>query len=174
MHRDLKPQNLLIQENNIIKLAYFGLSRAFGIPLKAYTHEVISLWYRPPEILLGQKEYTTSVDIWSARCIFYEMLSGIALFRGDSEINQLNVIFSIMGSPSEDIWSGVSSLPFFDSSFPKYKRKAFEELIPSMNYQLIIDLINRMVVLDPKKRISARDALLHVLLTKPYFSDFDK
>ena len=65
MHRDLKPQNLLIDSNNKMKLAYFGLARAYGLPIKTYTHEVVTLWYRAPEIMLGQKRYSTSIDIWS-------------------------------------------------------------------------------------------------------------
>jgi len=73
MHRDLKPQNLLIDNKGVIKLADFGLARAFGLPVKTYTHEVVTLWYRAPEILLGQKQYSTPVDIWSVGCIFAEM-----------------------------------------------------------------------------------------------------
>lgn len=73
MHRDLKPQNLLIDKNGSIKLADFGLARAFGVPIRTLTHEVLTLWYRAPEILLGQKEYSTPVDIWSIGCIFYEL-----------------------------------------------------------------------------------------------------
>ena len=73
MHRDLKPQNLLIDKNGNIKLADFGLARAFGVPIRTLTHEVLTLWYRAPEILLGQKEYSTPVDIWSIGCIFFEL-----------------------------------------------------------------------------------------------------
>jgi len=73
LHRDLKPQNLLIDKNGNIKLADFGLARAFGIPIRTLTHEVLTLWYRAPEILLGQKEYSTPVDIWSIGCIFFEL-----------------------------------------------------------------------------------------------------
>ncbi|XP_074900673.1 cyclin-dependent kinase 3 isoform X2 [Buteo buteo] len=73
IHRDLKPQNLLINEAGAIKLADFGLARAFGVPLRTYTHEVVTLWYRAPEILLGCKYYSTAVDIWSIGCIFAEM-----------------------------------------------------------------------------------------------------
>jgi serine/threonine protein kinase len=73
MHRDLKPQNLLIDGKGNIKLADFGLARAFGLPVKTYTHEVVTLWYRAPEILLGQKQYSTPVDMWSIGCIFAEM-----------------------------------------------------------------------------------------------------
>ena len=89
MHRDLKPQNLLIDTKGNIKLADFGLARAFGLPVKTYTHEVVTLWYRAPEILLGQKQYSTPVDIWSIGCIFAEMAQRRALFAGDSEIDQV-------------------------------------------------------------------------------------
>src|SRR5258708_39888611 len=85
LHRDLKPQNLLIDGNGNVKLADFGLARAFGLPVKTYTHEVVTLWYRAPEILLGQKQYSTPVDIWSIGCIYAEMAQRRALFTGDSE-----------------------------------------------------------------------------------------
>ena len=75
LHRDLKPQNLLIDNKGCIKLADFGLARAFGLPMRAYTHEVITLWYRAPEILLGGKTYDMAVDVWSLGCIFAEMVS---------------------------------------------------------------------------------------------------
>jgi serine/threonine protein kinase len=74
LHRDLKPQNLLVNRNGLLKLADFGLARAFGIPLRSYTHEVVTLWYKAPEVLLGTKFYTTAVDIWSIGCIFAEMV----------------------------------------------------------------------------------------------------
>ena len=83
LHRDLKPQNLLIDNKGCIKLADFGLARAFGIPMRAYTHEVITLWYRAPEILLGAKTYDMAVDIWGLGCIFSEMLTKHPLFPGN-------------------------------------------------------------------------------------------
>jgi serine/threonine protein kinase len=87
MHRDLKPSNLLIGEDNkTIKLADFGLARTFGLPLKTYTHEVVTLWYRAPEILLGAKVYSTAIDMWSLGCIFYELVHNVPLFQGKSEI----------------------------------------------------------------------------------------
>lgn len=74
LHRDLKPQNLLIDRYGRIKLADFGLARSFGLPTRSFTHEVVTLWYRAPEILLGSKLYTASVDVWSLGCIFAEMV----------------------------------------------------------------------------------------------------
>jgi serine/threonine protein kinase len=93
VHRDLKPQNLLIDSNGHIKLADFGLARAFCVPVRPYTHEVITLWYRAPEILLGSQSYSLPVDIWSTGCIFIEMLNKKPFFTGDCEIDQLHKIF---------------------------------------------------------------------------------
>ena len=93
LHRDLKPQNLLIDRDGNLKLADFGLARAFGVPLRTYTHEVVTLWYRAPEILLGGRQYSTGVDMWSIGCIFAEMVTRRPLFPGDSEIDQIFKIF---------------------------------------------------------------------------------
>jgi cyclin-dependent kinase 2 len=90
VHRDLKPQNILFDRTSgVLKLADFGLARTYAVPLRPYTHEVVTLWYRAPEILLGQATYSTAVDIWSAGCIFAEMASGEPMFQGDSEIDQI-------------------------------------------------------------------------------------
>jgi cyclin-dependent kinase len=87
MHRDLKPQNLLINRHGQLKIADFGLARAFAIPMRTYTHEVVTLWYRAPEILLGSRHYSVGVDMWSIGCIFAEMINkGKALWTGDSEV----------------------------------------------------------------------------------------
>lgn len=95
LHRDLKPQNLLISGDGLIKVADFGLGRAFGIPVRVYTHEVVTLWYRAPEVLLGSTRYSCPIDIWSIGCIFAEMATKKPLFQGDSEIDQLLRIFRL-------------------------------------------------------------------------------
>lgn len=165
LHRDLKPQNLLLDEHGYIKLADFGLARAFGMPVRTYTHEVVTLWYRAPEILLGSKIYTMAVDIWSIGCIFAEMLARKALFPGDSEIDQLFRIFRTLGTPTELSWPGVSKLPDYKSKFPRWEQQDLMEVIPQMTYEGH-DLFLQLVTYNPSERISARTALNH-----PYFMD---
>ncbi|KAG8519392.1 Cyclin-dependent kinase 3 [Galemys pyrenaicus] len=177
IHRDLKPQNLLINTLGALKLADFGLARAFGVPLRTYTHEVVTLWYRAPEILLGSKFYSTAVDVWSIGCIFAEMVergtdmapgaaavTRRALFPGDSEIDQLFRIFRTLGTPNEAVWPGVSQLPDYKGSFPKWVRKGLEDLVPSLEPEGK-DLLVQLLQYDPSQRISAKTALAH-----PYFS----
>lgn len=168
LHRDLKPQNLLIDKNGIIKLADFGLARAFGVPIKTLTHEVLTLWYRAPEILLGQKEYSTPVDIWSLGLIFYEMAHRRPLFAGDSEIDQIFKIFQMHGTPTEKTWPGITKLPEFKPTFPQFHYKGLKEYNKKLD-EKGLDLLEQMIQIDPAKRISAKRALNH-----PYFDDLDK
>ncbi|KAI4326323.1 hypothetical protein MLD38_031649 [Melastoma candidum] len=166
LHRDLKPQNLLIDcRTNALKLADFGLARAFGIPVRTFTHEVVTLWYRAPEILLGSRHYSTPVDVWSVGCIFAEMVNQRPLFPGDSEIDELFKIFRIMGTPNEDTWPGVTSLPDFKSAFPKWPPKNLQDVVPGLD-SAGIDLLSKMLSLNPSGRITARAALQH-----EYFKD---
>ncbi|NXR06632.1 CDK3 kinase, partial [Semnornis frantzii] len=161
IHRDLKPQNLLINEAGTIKLADFGLARAFGVPLRTYTHEVVvTLWYRAPEILLGCKYYSTAVDIWSIGCIFAEMVTRKALFPGDSEIDQLFRIFRTLGTPTEATWPGVTQLPDYKRDFPQWARKEMREIVPNLDGDGR-DLLVQLLLYDPSRRISAKGALSH-------------
>jgi len=165
LHRDLKPQNLLIDRKGSLKLADFGLARAFCVPLRPYTHEVITLWYRAPEILLGSQAYSTPVDIWSAGCIFAEMIAKRPLFPGDSEIDQLFRVFRILGTPTEDVWKGCTSLPDYKANFPKWKKQELAKILPMADAQAI-DLLAKMLIYEPHQRISAKEAIKH-----PYFAD---
>ncbi|KAI0740054.1 Pkinase-domain-containing protein [Earliella scabrosa] len=168
LHRDLKPQNLLIDKDDNLKLADFGLARAFGIPMRTYTHEVVTLWYRAPEVLLGSRHYSTAIDMWSVGCIFAEMcMRGHPLFPGDSEIDQIFKIFKVLGTPNEEIWPGVSQLADYKPSFPQWSAHDLREHVPTLDDQGI-DLLQLMLTYDTAKRISAKRALVH-----PYFADFN-
>lgn len=168
IHRDIKPQNLLIDHHMNMKIADFGLARAFSIPLPKYTHEVVTVWYRPPEILLGSVLYSIPVDLWSIGCVLGEMATGQPLFAGDSEIDTIMKIFQKLGTPSEATWPGLSELPDFKATFPQWKPKGWH-LIRNTAAQVGpegIDLLDKLMAYDPKKRHSARRALAH-----PYFAD---
>ncbi|KAF2194036.1 Pkinase-domain-containing protein [Zopfia rhizophila CBS 207.26] len=164
LHRDLKPQNLLIDKEGNLKLADFGLARAFGVPLRTYTHEVVTLWYRAPEILLGGRQYSTGVDMWSVGCIFAEMCTRKPLFPGDSEIDEIFKIFRILGTPTEQDWPGVTSFPDFKPSFPKWNRTDVATVVTTLD-DLGLDLLDALLVYDPAGRISAKQAVQH-----PYFT----
>ncbi|KZP12159.1 Pkinase-domain-containing protein [Athelia psychrophila] len=167
LHRDLKPQNLLINKQNNLKLADFGLARAFGIPMRTYTHEVVTLWYRAPEVLLGSRHYSTAIDMWSVGCIFAEMVcKGQPLFPGDSEIDQIFKIFRILGTPSEENWPGVRQLPDYKPTFPQWSRQDLASIVPQLD-DAGIDILVLLLTYDNAKRISAKRALIH-----PYFSDY--
>ncbi|KAJ1916258.1 Cyclin-dependent kinase catalytic subunit [Mycoemilia scoparia] len=165
LHRDLKPQNLLIDQSGMLKLADFGLGRTFGVPLRVYTHEVVTLWYRSPEILMGSRHYSVGMDIWSVGCIFAEMVQRRPLFPGDSEIDELFKIFRILGTPTEEIWPDVKSLPDYKPTFPRWSPQNLSTLLPKLD-PLGIDLLQKMLIYNPAHRISAKQALLH-----PYFKD---
>ncbi|KAI3409583.1 Protein kinase domain-containing protein [Psidium guajava] len=166
LHRDLKPQNLLLdRRTNSLKLADFGLARAFGIPVRTFTHEVVTLWYRAPEILLGSRHYSTPVDVWSVGCIFAEMVNRRPLFPGDSEIDELFKIFRIMGTPNEDSWPGVTSLPDFKSTFPKWAPQDLKTVMQNLD-PAGVDILSKMLCMDPRRRITAKVALEH-----EYFKD---
>jgi cyclin-dependent kinase len=166
LHRDLKPQNLLISREGILKIADFGLARGYGIPVKNYTHEVVTLWYRPPDVLLGSRNYLTTVDIWSVGCIFAEMVNGKPLFTGSSEADQLKRIFKIRGTPTEKVWPDISKLSEWNpESYETYKEEPLEKYCGKLDKDGL-DLIEKMLQMDPEKRISAEDALKH-----PFFND---
>lgn len=168
LHRDLKPQNLLIDANGVIKVADFGLGRAFGVPVRVYTHEVVTLWYRAPEVLLGSTRYSCPVDMWSIGCIFAEMSSKKPLFQGDSEIDQLFKIFRVLSTPNDDSWPGVSELPDYKPTFPNWTQNTLKSQVKNID-ETGLDLLESMLIYNPSQRITAKKAVRH-----PFFNDLDR
>jgi len=168
LHRDLKPQNLLINNKGELKLADFGLARGFSIPVRSYSHEVVTLWYRSPDVLLGSTKYSTPIDIWSAGCIFAEMITGKPLFPGSSAQDELTRIFKLLGTPNEETWPGLKALPEWKTNkYPNYPPQNIRNIVAPLD-ENGYDLLNKMLQYDPTKRITAKDALKH-----PYFADLN-
>jgi len=166
IHRDLKPQNILVDEQGNLKIADFGMARAFSVPVPKYTHEVVTTWYRAPEILFGCKVYALPIDCWSIGCIFAELATSAALFRGDSEIDTIFQIFRKLGTPSEVEWPGLSKLPDFKPTFPQWRRRPWAEIRNTQDQlgQDGVNLLDGLLRYDPRFRTSARQAL-----ASPYF-----
>jgi len=162
IHRDLKPQNILIGKDGL-KICDFGLARIYSLPIKLYTHDVITLWYRAPEILLGVQKYGPEVDIWSAGCIVAEMATCYPTFPGDSEIGTIFKILKLLGSPTEESWPGFSKLEYWKESFPKWPPSGLEP-IRAMRPELGetgIDLLKHLLDMNPQQRLSSRRAKNH-------------
>ncbi|XP_008316836.1 cyclin-dependent kinase 11B isoform X1 [Cynoglossus semilaevis] len=162
LHRDLKTSNLLLSHKGILKVGDFGLAREYGSPLKPYTPVVVTLWYRSPELLLGAKEYSTAVDMWSVGCIFGELLTQKPLFPGKSELDQIQKIFKDLGTPSEKIWPGYNELPAVKkmnfNEFPYNNlRKRFGALLSDQGF----DLMNKFLTYCPSQRILSDEGLKH-------------
>ncbi|XP_015793683.1 cyclin-dependent kinase 16 [Tetranychus urticae] len=175
LHRDLKPQNLLINDRGELKLADFGLARAKSVPTKTYSNEVVTLWYRPPDVLLGSTHYTTSIDMWGVGCIFHEMVTDKPMFMGNNVEHQLNLIFKIMGSPSEDTWNSLfqnikvnSNIELPDSMRIKYShhKRSLGERIRRLDADGF-DLLFKFLEYEPTSRITADAAMRH-----RYFDSF--
>jgi len=167
LHRDLKPQNLLINKKGELKLADFGLARAFGIPVRSYSHEVVTLWYRAPDVLMGSRKYSTPIDIWSAGCILAEMATGRPLFPGKSASDQLLKIFKILGTPNEKTWPSIAELPDYKTDFPVYPPQKLTQIVSGLDEDGY-DILNKMLQYDPAQRITAHKALAH-----PYFAKIE-
>uniref|UniRef100_A0A673L247 Cell division protein kinase 5 n=1 Tax=Sinocyclocheilus rhinocerous TaxID=307959 RepID=A0A673L247_9TELE len=167
LHRDLKPQNLLINRNGELKLADFGLARAFGIPVRCYSAEVVTLWYRPPDVLFGAKLYSTSIDMWSAGCIFAELANaGRPLFPGNDVDDQLKRIFRYPLHSNFCWWQTMNKLPDY-KPYPMYPATtSLVNVVPKLS-STGRDLLQNLLKCNPVQRISAEEALQH-----PYFADF--
>ncbi|KAG5233738.1 hypothetical protein OIU77_000947 [Salix suchowensis] len=160
LHRDIKGSNLLIDNEGNLKLADFGLARSFSNEHQSnLTNRVITLWYRPPELLLGSTKYGPAVDMWSVGCIFAELLHGKPIFPGKDEPEQLNKIFELCGAPDEVNWPGVSKIPWYNNFKPtRPMKRRLREVFRHFDRHAL-ELLERMLALDPAQRISAKDAL---------------
>jgi serine/threonine protein kinase len=164
-HRDLKPQNLLIsKKDNTLKLADFGLARAFTVPVRNYSPEVVTLWYRAPEVLMGYKNYSTPIDMWSIGCIFAEMKNGKPLFTGKTADQQLISIFKGLGTPTPEDYPKIVELPQYRDDFTIFTGKDLTQLVPDLE-QEGYDLLRKLLQYDPSKRPTATEAMNH-----PYIS----
>eukprot|EP00545_Synedropsis_sp_CCMP1620_P011960 CAMPEP_0119030990 /NCGR_PEP_ID=MMETSP1176-20130426/41309_1 /TAXON_ID=265551 /ORGANISM="Synedropsis recta cf, Strain CCMP1620" /LENGTH=360 /DNA_ID=CAMNT_0006987371 /DNA_START=480 /DNA_END=1562 /DNA_ORIENTATION=- len=167
LHRDLKPHNLLISaDGRQLKLADFGLARLSAIPNGPYTFEVVTLWYRAPELLLGANRYSTAVDVWSVGCIFSEMATGMPLFPGRSDIDQLFKIFQRRGTPTADMWPAVLRLPHYNPEFPQWRESPITDhcSLENLGSTNAADLLTKLLQYDPDRRIACKAAMQH-----PYF-----
>ena len=171
LHRDIKSSNILITNRHQVKLADFGLARSIqsadGRELRAdLTNNVVTMWYRAPELLLGAVRYSHSVDVWSVGCVLAELELGRPLFPGRTDVEQMDVICRILGTPNEELWSGVYKLPCYDSIW-KNMTSYSSTLKTACNGRLsdgLIDLLERVLVFDPSRRVSAK-----IVLSNKYF-----
>jgi len=191
LHRNIKPKHLLLYdysnpssslyplpinwekdaplnhadlETCTVCLSDFALVRTSLQPLRRFTPEVVTLWYRAPEVLLGG-QYFTSVDMWAVGCVFAEMLCGKPFFPGVCEVNQLFEIFNKLGTPNDSTWPGFSALPNVSFQFPNWPRAGLKRFFPKADRNAL-DLLEKILEIDPAKRLSAREALGH-----PFFDD---
>lgn len=177
LHRDMKAANLLINNKGVLQIADFGLARPYDDPVpqpgkgggeatRDYTTLVVTRWYRPPELLLQLRRYTTAIDMWGVGCVFGEMFKGKPILAGNSDLNQAQMIFDLVGSPSEESMPGWSSLPGCEgvSSF-QYRPSTLPQVFREQGSSAI-SLLTELLKLDWRKRINAMDALNH-----PYFTN---
>jgi serine/threonine protein kinase len=170
LHRDIKTANILLNNKGEVKIGDFGLARIINPNLKKrITNRVVTLWYRAPELLFGENVYGSAIDVWSVGCVFSELITGVPLFKGRKESEQIEKICEIIGTPDESNWPGVSKLEFYSKLCPKKKydfslRKIYDD--NEKVDDVCFDLLKKMLFLDPKQRISVDDALKHDFFTK--------
>ena len=169
LHRDIKTLNILLNNKGEVKIGDFGLSRIFAENMKRkYTNRVVTIWYRSPELLLGETVYGSEIDIWSLGCVFWEILTGNCLFYGDNEKSVFLRICQICGNPNEINWPGVSQLPYYNDFIPQKKYdNVLEKEYTKFNKidEVTFDLLKKMICLNPKERITIEQAFKH-----PYFT----
>lgn len=168
LHRDIKAANILVSSNGVLKIADFGLARFYSKHHRNdYTNRVITIWYRSPELLLGETQYTAAVDVWSAACVMIEIFTRHAIFPGDgTEINQLDKIYNILGTPNKSDWPDLTKMEWFELLRPGYRKPSvfaekYKEKLPVAAFNLLASMFQY----DPAKRPSAAEVLEH-----PYFT----
>lgn len=170
IHRDMKTSNILVHRSGKIALCDFGLARKYQLPLKAMTQTVITLWYRPIELLFGESVYGPEVDMWSIGCIFGELLKKKAIMQGKGELDQIDLIFKLMGVPDDESWPEFKALP--NSNLLRWRQKEDPLLKSTFPINSLIggqtyldangfNLLKGLLDLNPKKRLSAEQALNH-------------
>jgi len=164
LHRDLKPNNLLVDSNGRLKLADFGLAKCFGSPNRLYTNVVVTRWYRAPELLFGAKIYGVGVDIWAVGCILAELMLRVPFLQGETDLDQLAKIFQALGTPSEETWPGLTSLPDY-IQFKHHPGTPIQDVFTAAGDDLL-ELLASLLNLCPLKRCDSTTAL-----KMPYFSN---
>ena len=168
LHRDIKAANILISNTGQLKFADFGLARFYTKSRQLdYTNRVITIWYRPPELLLGETQYGPAVDIWSAACVFVEMFTKKAVFPGEGgELSQLEKVYNVLGTPTRNDWPNIVEMPWFELMQPTdRRRRIFEEMFKEVFTPAALEMVKSMFRYDPAKRPSAEEVLAH-----PYFT----
>nr|KYP34227.1 Mitogen-activated protein kinase isogeny MMK1 [Cajanus cajan] len=164
LHRDLKPSNLLLNANCDLKICDFGLARVTS-ETDFMTEYVVTRWYRAPELLLNSSDYTAAIDVWSVGCIFMELMDRKPLFPGRDHVHQLRLLMELIGTPSEaDLGFLNENAKRYIRQLPLYRRQSFQEKFPHVHPEAI-DLVEKMLTFDPRKRITVEDALAHPYLT---------
>ncbi|XP_035388003.1 cyclin-dependent kinase 10 isoform X2 [Electrophorus electricus] len=159
LHRDLKVSNLLMTDKGCVKIADFGLARVYGVPQQPMTPKVVTLWYRAPELLLGTKTQTTALDMWAVGCVLAELLAHKPLLPGSSEVQQLDLIVQLLGTPNDNIWPGFSRLPL--SGQYSLRKQPYNNLKNKFTWlsEAGLRLLNLLFMYNPQRRASAVDCL---------------
>lgn len=167
LHRDLKPNNLLLAPDGQLKIADFGLARAFGNANEDFTAKVVTRWYRAPELLFGARHYTGAVDMWAVGIIFAELMLRTPYLPGKDDMDQLDVTFKALGTPTEQIWPNVSNLPMYNALrvYPPPLRQELRNRFSAAT-EKALDLMILMTQLDPARRFDTTQALLHDYFTE--------